>query len=74
MSSYSTLTELSSKNHLVFADIDECAVNVPQPCPGHCTNIPGNYSCPSPNEKPLSYSGTVLLDVDNTLSPSFTYI
>ncbi|CAN6172704.1 unnamed protein product [Urochloa humidicola] len=42
-------------------DIDECVVNVPRPCPGHCTNIPGNYSCP--NEKPRSYSGTVVLVV-----------
>ncbi|KAG2609722.1 hypothetical protein PVAP13_4KG056700 [Panicum virgatum] len=42
-------------------DIDECAVNVPRPCPGHCTNMPGNYSCP--DEKPPSYSGTVVLVV-----------
>ncbi|CAN6202374.1 unnamed protein product [Urochloa humidicola] len=41
-------------------DIDECTVT-PFPCPGHCINIPGNYSCP--NEKPPSYSGTVVLVV-----------
>ncbi|EER89288.1 hypothetical protein BDA96_10G065100 [Sorghum bicolor] len=42
-------------------DIDECAVNVPRPCPGHCINIPGNYSCP--NEMPPSSSGPVVLVV-----------
>ncbi|CAL5046279.1 unnamed protein product [Urochloa decumbens] len=42
-------------------DIDECVVNNPLPCPGHCINMPGNYSCP--NEKPPSYSGTVVLVV-----------
>ncbi|KAJ1258216.1 hypothetical protein BS78_10G058200 [Paspalum vaginatum] len=42
-------------------DIDECVVNVPPPCPGHCTNIPGNYSCP--NDKPPSSSGAVVLAV-----------
>ncbi|KAL6898080.1 hypothetical protein ACP4OV_006676 [Aristida adscensionis] len=43
--------------------IDECAVNVPRPCAGHCINTPGNFSCP--NEKPpsSSRSGTVVLIV-----------
>jgi hypothetical protein len=68
MSLYSILAEQSSKYYTVFSDIDECAVNVPRPCPGHCTNIPGNYSCP--NEKPPSSSGPVVLVVGNTLTLS----
>ncbi|CAN6179161.1 unnamed protein product [Urochloa humidicola] len=44
-------------------DIDECVVNVPRPCPGYCTNTPGNFSCP--NQKPPSSSSyhTVVLVV-----------
>ncbi|KAL6606122.1 hypothetical protein ACP70R_041775 [Stipagrostis hirtigluma subsp. patula] len=48
-------------------DINECVVNVPPPCPGHCINTPGSFSCP--NEKPprSSHAGTVVLVV----GPSF---
>ncbi|TKW19992.1 hypothetical protein SEVIR_4G056400v4 [Setaria viridis] len=44
-------------------DIDECAVNVPRPCPGYCTNTPGNFSCPDQKPPSSSRSGTVLLVV-----------
>uniref|UniRef100_A0A0E0L8E3 Protein kinase domain-containing protein n=1 Tax=Oryza punctata TaxID=4537 RepID=A0A0E0L8E3_ORYPU len=40
-------------------DIDECTVNNPPPCPGHCKNTPGNFSCP--NEKPPSSSHSAAL-------------
>ncbi|CAD6340105.1 unnamed protein product [Miscanthus lutarioriparius] len=33
-------------------DIDECAVNVPPPCPGHCKNTNGSFICP--DQKPPS--------------------
>ncbi|CAN6221973.1 unnamed protein product [Urochloa humidicola] len=44
-------------------DIDECVVNVPPPCPGHCINTLGNFWCP--NEKPPSslHLGLVVLVV-----------
>ncbi|CAL5046272.1 unnamed protein product [Urochloa decumbens] len=44
-------------------DIDECVVNVPPPCPGHCVNTIGSFWCP--NEKPASssHSGSTVLVV-----------
>ncbi|CAL5046280.1 unnamed protein product [Urochloa decumbens] len=39
-------------------DIDECVVNIPPPCPGHCINTQGGFHCPN-----SSHSGTVILAV-----------
>ncbi|CAL5037048.1 unnamed protein product [Urochloa decumbens] len=49
-------------------DINECEVKVPPPCPGHCINMPGNFSCP--NQKPssgFSQSGTAVLVVGSSI-------
>ncbi|CAL5051301.1 unnamed protein product [Urochloa decumbens] len=49
-------------------DINECEVKVPPPCPGHCINMPGNFSCP--NQKPssgFSQSGTTVLVVGSSI-------
>ncbi|CAN6202375.1 unnamed protein product [Urochloa humidicola] len=49
-------------------DIDECVVNVPLPCPGHCINTIGSFWCP--NEKPASslHSGSTVLVVGPSIS------
>ncbi|KAF8698101.1 hypothetical protein HU200_035615 [Digitaria exilis] len=41
-------------------NIDECAENDPLPCPGHCKNTPGNFSCPDQKPSSSSHSATML--------------
>jgi hypothetical protein len=48
---------------LYFPDIDECTVNDPPPCPGHCKNTPGNFSCPSEKPPSSSHSAALILAV-----------
>ncbi|XP_066376757.1 putative wall-associated receptor kinase-like 16 [Miscanthus floridulus] len=44
-------------------DIDECAVNVPPPCPGHCKNTNGSFICPDQKPPSSLRYGTVVLIV-----------
>ncbi|EEC80098.1 hypothetical protein OsI_21839 [Oryza sativa Indica Group] len=48
-------------------DIDECTVNDPPPCPGHCKNTPGNFSCPSEKPPSSSHSAALILAVGLSL-------
>ncbi|CAL5044321.1 unnamed protein product [Urochloa decumbens] len=40
-----------------YHDINECEVKVPPPCPGHCINMPENFSCPNKKTRPEGYDG-----------------